>query len=703
MRFSSLSIKNFRAIRNFEVNNLTDFVLIAGPNGCGKSCVFDAIRLLKSVYGGYQANEWMQWFGEFQINLNDSHQIQRMLRDPNRPVEMAAQIQLAQHEKDFLRANAEAILTPLVWARVTNQPIDAYNASSIAVATQFRQFGDIVRQQVESSATELRDSVDAPDFPLALTIATDGSLAPVPNQTMEVVFQTYLPEHLGIIEYHSASRSYAREVIQPINLDIKQLDTQRRQHTLYNWQQKYSNVKTELAATFIRDLIAKESGVTGGESDLNATLKELFQTFFPEKQYLGVRPDPTGGLDFPVRTRGGQEHDINDLSSGEKEVLYGYLKLRNSTPRFSTILLDEPELHLNPALLRGFPDFYHKHLGRARDNQLWLVTHSDTLLRQGVGNSNYSVFHMTLADADERSDNQALEVLADDDLEQATIDLVGDLATYQPQGKVVLFEGGGDTEIDVLIMQRLFPTFAKRVNLVSGGSKRRVRDLYEVLAETAEKVGMAKRFFAITDKDSGPWEVPPPGAHQLVWDVYHVENYLLESKYVREAVLALTTRDAFNSDEEVRQALHSAAEKLLPNLVIEQLRKEINDRIVSAVRLGADPTKRPAEALLASIEGTFSRLEDVQNTIGDAFLATEAREIENRLRCSLADNTWLREFPGRLILKRFVDDRLAGKANYEAFRNIILDQMVDGNYEPPGMRSVVDTILGEDPNTSQGD
>ena len=94
-----------------------------------------------------------------------------------------------------------------------------------------------------------------------------------------------------------------------------------------------------------------------------------------------------------MRLPGGETHDIDDLSSGE-EILYGYLRLRNSTPRRSVILLDEPELHLNPSLLQGFADFYHRHLGVAQENQLWLVTHSDTLLRQAIGNSNYGVFHM---------------------------------------------------------------------------------------------------------------------------------------------------------------------------------------------------------------------------------------------------------------------------------------------------------------------
>ena len=57
MRIVHLKAENFRAISRVELNNLEDMIVIAGPNGCGKSCILDAIRLFKSVYGGYQPNE----------------------------------------------------------------------------------------------------------------------------------------------------------------------------------------------------------------------------------------------------------------------------------------------------------------------------------------------------------------------------------------------------------------------------------------------------------------------------------------------------------------------------------------------------------------------------------------------------------------------------------------------------------------------
>jgi hypothetical protein len=49
---------------------------------------------------------------------------------------------------------------------------------------------------------------------------------------------------------------------------------------------------------------------------------------------------------------------------------------------------------LNPRLISGLPAFYKKNLGEALDNQIWLVTHSDALLRESVGKPGYDVFHM---------------------------------------------------------------------------------------------------------------------------------------------------------------------------------------------------------------------------------------------------------------------------------------------------------------------
>ena len=53
MHLEHLEVSNFRALDSATLPDLPANIVIAGPNGCGKSTIFDAIRLWKSAYGGY--------------------------------------------------------------------------------------------------------------------------------------------------------------------------------------------------------------------------------------------------------------------------------------------------------------------------------------------------------------------------------------------------------------------------------------------------------------------------------------------------------------------------------------------------------------------------------------------------------------------------------------------------------------------------
>jgi predicted ATPase len=698
MRFLSLNIKNLRAVREFNIENLGNFIIIAGQNGCGKSCVFDAIRLLKSIYGGYQANEYHQWFGEFSINMQDRESVHRLFRDPSKPIEISASIEFADIEADFIREDAEELVEPLAWQAATGQAFDYYTFSRMAIATQLRQYRPHVNRLIEQLSAEVRDALGSQSHAISLSIWPDGSFVTTDCRPAEVAFQAYRPDKLGVIEYHSASRSYTRQPLGGINLDSRAFADQRRQQALYNWQAKYQNIRTELAASYLRHLIDKESGTAGAgeaqEQDINETLKELFQTFFPDKAYEGVRPTPGGSLQFPVSLSTGEQHDIDDLSSGEKEILYGYLRLRNSIPRNSVVLLDEPELHLNPSLLQGFTDFYHRHLGLAQGNQLWLVTHSDTLLRQAVGNINYRVYHMLLPSVVEVGGNQALEVVADDDVDRVTIELVGDLASYRPHGKVVIFEGRSENGFDVSMVSRLFPDFARRVNLVSGGTKKRVRDLYKVLTEAGTQAAIKNRFFAVFDKDSDTDVITGSSTQEFSWDVYHIENYLLNTKCVLAATTTLLgANNPFKTDDEVLSALRQCAQSVVDSLVFEHIRRTVHDEFVQAIKIGASPDSESlADDLLPSISSTVERVTTVGTQLTAEELRTRIQAYRTHLEQTLANGGWLKEFPGRLILRRYAG-QYCNRIDYAIFSNVVLDKMVELAEAPSGMKMVLDKVL----------
>src|SRR5262249_19639254 len=147
-------------------------------------------------------------------------------------------------------------------------------------------------------------------------------------------------------------------------------------------------------------------------------------------------------------------------------------------------------------------------------------------------------------------DNQASEIRAAEELERGVIDLVGDLAAYRPGAKVVVVEGGGQSEFDVRVISTLFPDFQIRVNLLSGGNKSRVRDLHVLLEEASKKGGIPGRFYSITDRDLEKREELP--GRVFTWDRYHIENYLLEDSYIYEVLRDLNVlRPSLGTIEEV--------------------------------------------------------------------------------------------------------------------------------------------------------
>ncbi len=451
-----------------------------------------------------------------------------------------------------------------------------------------------------------------------------------------------------------------------------------------------------MAGNFVKELLAEKSiGVKDQSTlSLSETLKELFASFFPDKKFMGPQPTPEGGLAFPVITPNGTEHDLDELSSGEKEILYGYLRIRSSAQRDSIILLDEPELHLNPRLIRGLPEFYRKHLGEALQNQLWLVTHSDALIREAVGKSGFNVFHMIPCGAQALGSSQ-LKPLAASDLDIVIADLVGDLASYRPGGKAIIFEGGGDSDFDKTIVASLFSKELRGINLLSGTNKTRVNALHEIMERAYKNGDHPTKFYALTDKDSDERDEASKAISRMSWDVYHIENYLLDSKIIAETVNSLSLNREITFTE-VDDKLCAAARQVVPSMLIHQMRAYANSQIVRAISLGFPPeTLTIGSALFSAASRSAEKISKltIENLSEDSLKNLEQTMRANFEKC-FADGSWRSSIPGREILKRFVDGAKL-PVGYEVFRNLLVTRMVESSYQPPGMKSILMKIVDD--------
>jgi putative AbiEii toxin of type IV toxin-antitoxin system len=697
MRFQSVLVQNFRGITALEMNDLQDMVVVAGPNGCGKSCILDAIRFLKSAYGGYQANEWHQWMGEFQIPVGDAAKLGALFQDVGADLVIEARLSISDVERAYLLREALQLLTQAAWRTVAEQTYGWRFANMTALGPQLRERQKEVDEKASASLEVLQRELGQTTFVGRIRIGPDFKIDVVESKVLELLFGTYDPEHVGVVDYHGPQRTYQREQLGGVNLSLDSTEQNLRAHALYNYGNKYQNVKSELAAGFVSEILARQAGVElGKRQTLIGTLKELFANFFPDKEFLGPQPTPSGQLAFPVRTKSGSIHDLNELSSGEKEILYGYLRLRNSAPKNSVILIDEPELHLNPRLTRGLPAFYHEHLGKTLSNQIWLITHSDAILRQAVGQPKFSVFHMFPPKSEESRRNQT-RLISADELERAIIELVGDLASYRPGSKIVIFEGAGDPGFDEWFVTQAFPEFASGVNCISGEDRLRVQNLHKVLEATVKKGQLPVKIYSVIDKDSDD-EATTPHARALQWDAYHIENYLLDAEIIYQVLSDVKDGlgPAVSSPAAITRALKEAARETLPPLVRHRLSRSVNTALTAALSLGGDPNDpNTAENLRGAIERSCSRIEDlVRREYSLEFLEREERRLTAKFAADLDSEEWKKTFQGREVLKRFVGSHWSG-SDYKLFRDLLVAKMRDRKVKPASMKKVLDAILGD--------
>ncbi|QTT89811.1 AAA family ATPase [Pseudomonas chlororaphis] len=694
MKIESLFIENFRGISKVEAKDLGDTIIIAGQNGSGKSCIFDAIRLLKSIYGGYQQNEWQHFFGEFAIQLHGSSKdLAGLFNDATKSLKIICKFKLRDTEKSYISQNLAQLLEQTIWQTSLPEAFQYGGYNKALFSNQFRERQPEVNGRVQAELPELIKQLALPTIEGQVQITPEGSVTAAQSRLLEVIFTNYKPRDIGVIDFHGAQRHYNRENVQGINLSIEQANQQYSQHTLYNYNNKYNNIKSEMAGNFIKELLAQHAEPQNEEmqKSLTATLQELFESFFPDKKFLGPVPTPQGGLSFPVVTPSGAIHDLDELSSGEKEILYGYLRIRSSAPKDSIILLDEPELHLNPRLIRGLPEFYRKHLGEALKNQLWLVTHSDALIREAVGKPGFNVFHMLPCGSEVKGTSQLKALSVGKDLEMATADLVGDLASYRPGGKGLIFEGGGDSDFDKSIAARLFPEELKGINLISGSNKNRVKALHEILERAYENGDLPTKFYAIVDKDSETISDDGNAINKFEWDVYHIENYLLDPELIADVINDLQGQTG-NTKDTVRDNLNAAARKVVPQMITMKMRSHVNKKLVSSFDLGfSKSAKNVAHELHAAVSRSAVKINNHLDEITEEYLTRLEQTIKESLEESFTNGSWLSVIPGREILKQYVDiEKLSVK--YEIFRNLIVARMVIVGHKPLGMQRVIEQI-----------
>ena len=159
----------------------------------------------------------------------------------------------------------------------------------------------------------------------------------------------------------------------------------------------YIATRRNYLATIEEDLTMKE--IT---SKVVKEINSIFSVLELDVKLKGFSKDEKS---MPVfENSAGEEFDINDLSSGEKQLFLRTLSIKMLGPKNSIILIDEPELSLHPKWQQRIIEVYKK-IGE--NNQIIIATHSPHILGS-VSSENIFILY--------RDENGKIEAKTGDEL-----------------------------------------------------------------------------------------------------------------------------------------------------------------------------------------------------------------------------------------------------------------------------------------------
>ncbi len=640
MKIKKVHIKNFRRLSNIEFDLNSNIAIIVGPNAVGKSTIFEAIRLAKATLFPRMQDELRNVL--ISLGATSAHYFQSTFQydvgalagDPNQPVKIILIISFSMAEIDVLRQAKPLIaknLSTILLGRSLDDPqIDLRSYFST-------QQG---KDALESATKEVDKAFDllGADKPVEMFVEISAQQIQTSTQVNNL-FAGYLEQRLtpdrAILSYFPADRSMPPGEV-AIQVGPQDFKAQADSH-LAHAMNKYGRLK---------QTVVNQAILAGIEHrDLKGDFDSIFETMLPGKEFIGLQQKQTGLVAVLVKdTQSGRVFDIDSLSSGEKGLILSFLLFKTASIPGSIILVDEPELHLNPAVCKKIIPYLADTIIKDTDCQFLISTHSVEILRDGYEREDTQLFHL-------RSERDISPVLLrDTDEVREAINRLG-VSTAQSLTSRGAFFVEGDT--DVTLLEAAFPDILSGILIqpLHGRPEveKSIRDL-----QSAERKGILKEQQAfLYDRDRKPTTLQSTKlvkVEQL--QKYCIENYLIDENGLFDLIHEHATnppesRGAFSRE------LKEIALQQLDDVVLTELLNEF--RSMRAGLKNDDVKRKPVEQVA---ELQFQRLINMQQQLNtslanegwkDSFLQqldSKKAELE-----PLWENDWKTLCSGKLLFE----------------------------------------------------
>ena len=513
MQISKVTINNFRKIDFLEFELKDSINSIVGPNGVGKSTILESIRLVKAIllqnFNG-EAQQTLQGMGIFSPH-NNQIQLSNIAKNPSKDVVINLQFKISNSEIKIL----EEDIGNFTMYRLQQQ-LPTSNATSFDLIGYISSPEGNNRFQAIQIETIQRISELKPQFicNVNLTIKSNGQILGLNGFDQETIsFLMRIKNYnLTKFSFFPADRSMP---LGDANVQLGQSDVGSQIQSYSSTPQlKFQRLKSTLI-----NILMVDNNIDTVKHDFNM----IFENLLPGKELYGINLDnQTGRLSILIKEKNTKAiYDIDFLSSGEKGLLMTFYLLLNTIDNGGIVILDEPELHLNPSVTKNIIPFLKKQIVENKNVQVLLTTHSAEILSATKEDELLNLLHLI-------DDRTITKILKKDDSEaQEALKSLGiQTADVLFNKGIIYLEGTTDEEYLPVIIGDLISGYS----IKSLGGRGEIEKQIKILQDSDNRNELDGYHIFILDNDNNPFKGKSTiNVKVIQWDRYCFENYLLDS------------------------------------------------------------------------------------------------------------------------------------------------------------------------------
>jgi predicted ATPase len=333
MKIRRIVLKNVRNFVDFDytfedswTGEIPDALLLIGPNGSGKTTILEVIAELWQLVAEYFQDSELHLPNPLSYNSLAAIEIIGFEREPL----WVSFTGLSEQLPDFISTEIDAHRVA-IWSR----------------------------QDIPEGTTSLSSDYAEPGNPY-FTYRWGEQMSHWKQKWSQLLTQNILGKVSDL-----PNLVYLPSEIRQL-LPVKEKFTVQPESEDYHWLARYEPVLSRKGSLHNYLYNLKVVDETAFQQ-----IVEQANDFMPDKQLNGF--DRRTG-DLLVKLKNGLEHSINNLSSGEKQVLLMLATITRWLRPGGIVLIDEPDLHLHPTLTTAFVAHLRRMI-KEKGGQLIIASH----------------------------------------------------------------------------------------------------------------------------------------------------------------------------------------------------------------------------------------------------------------------------------------------------------------------------------------